>query len=200
MNKFINTALYAFGFYKFKKSINGVHLGCGPNYINNFINIDANYKEKCDIIGRIDRLQFKEESVDIIYNSHVLEHIPKDRIRKTLSRWHRVLKPDGKLYICVPNLENLCKLYLNNLKDEYNLEEWEKICTISNVIYGGQNNKYDFHHEGYSFSTIKYWMKEIGFKDVRLVDVESLAFTESSDSSSYIMDGIPISLNIEATK
>ncbi|OGU60059.1 MAG: hypothetical protein A2X64_07640 [Ignavibacteria bacterium GWF2_33_9] len=200
--RLLNTLFYHSGLYKlFKvKAIEGLHLGCGSCKIEGFINIDASLESKCDVLGSVQKLNFPDNSVKIIYNSHVFEHIPKRRVRKVLSRWYRALKPDGKIYICVPDLENLCKLYLENIKKEkLTQEEWEKICTITNVIYGGQNNKYDFHYDGYSFTTIKYWLEETGFKNIKKID-EKPDFINFNDSSGYLMDGLSLSLNIEATK
>lgn len=45
-------------------------------------------------------IQFGDESFDVIYCSHVLEHIPDDR--KALREFYRVLKKDGWAILLVP--------------------------------------------------------------------------------------------------
>lgn len=202
IKRLLNSIFYHLRLYKlFKiKTIDGLHLGCGSCRIDGFLNIDASFESKCDILGSVQRLYFLDNSVKIIYSSHIFEHIPKRRVRRVLSRWYRALMPGGKIYICVPDLENLCKLYLKDIKkEELTLKEWEKICTITNMMYGGQINKYDFHYDGYSFTTIKYWLEEIGFKDIKKID-RKLAFINFSDASACAMDGHTTSLNVEATK
>lgn len=48
----------------------------------------------------ITNVQFPDESFDIIFCCHVLEHIPDDR--KAIRELYRVLKPNGRLIIQVP--------------------------------------------------------------------------------------------------
>lgn len=45
-------------------------------------------------------IQFAEQSFDLIYCSHVLEHVPDDR--QALREFHRILKPGGYAVILVP--------------------------------------------------------------------------------------------------
>ena len=57
---------------------------------------DKNAMVQMDICN----IQYPDASFDIIYCSHVLEHVPDDR--KALSEFRRVLKPDGVAIILVP--------------------------------------------------------------------------------------------------
>src|SRR5437870_2305691 len=53
------------------------------------------------VFGRSDRLPFDDGSFDLIVCHHVLEHLaPLDAV---LSEIARVLKPDGRLFVAVPN-------------------------------------------------------------------------------------------------
>ena len=68
-------------------------------------------------------LRFPENSVDGVYHSHVLEHIPRDfshpeqdRAMLFVAECRRVLKPGGVLRIVVPNLEYEVRAYLDNLQ------------------------------------------------------------------------------------
>ena len=51
---------------------------------------------KMDITG----IEYPDESFDVIYCSHVLEHVPDDR--KAMREFHRVLKRDGWAILLVP--------------------------------------------------------------------------------------------------
>ncbi len=51
----------------------------------------------------ISEIQYDDESFDIIYCSHVLEHVPDDR--KAIGEFHRVLKAEGWAVIMVPVME-----------------------------------------------------------------------------------------------
>jgi ubiquinone/menaquinone biosynthesis C-methylase UbiE len=48
----------------------------------------------------ITRIQYPEESFDVIYCSHVLEHVPDDRI--AMREFRRVLRKDGWAVLLVP--------------------------------------------------------------------------------------------------
>ena len=48
----------------------------------------------------------------MVYSSHFLEHIPRDQVAPFLQECWRILKPGGVLRIVVPDLENLCRIYL----------------------------------------------------------------------------------------
>ena len=46
-----------------------------------------------------DLSQFEDNSIDEIYASHVVEHVPKKKIMETLKGVHRVLSTNGKFFI-----------------------------------------------------------------------------------------------------
>ena len=71
-------------------------------------------KKDVDIIGDLENLdQFSENSIDEIYASHVFEHIKIRNFLKILKNIHRILKQDGKLYISVPDMDIIFRLFLN---------------------------------------------------------------------------------------
>ncbi len=51
-------------------------------------------------------------SVDAVYSSHMLEHLPPEGARRVLAECYRVLKPRGTLRLVVPDLEVLVHAYL----------------------------------------------------------------------------------------
>jgi SAM-dependent methyltransferase len=56
-------------------------------------------------------LPFLGNSVQYIYSSHFLEHLYKDDAKKLLKEAYRVLKPGGKIRLCVPDLQYVISLY-----------------------------------------------------------------------------------------
>ena len=183
-----------------RKQLSGLNLGCGGARIDGFLNIDANLRARSDVVARVEKLKLNSDSVDMIYSSHVLEHIPRDRSKIVLAEWHRVLKPGGKLYVCVPDLEVLFKVYLDNIpfyhtdKGRYLVD---KACFFT---YGGQINKHEFHYNGYSFVTLESMLQMIGFKEIQRFDRSKLDFVEFEDISTVKIGDIPMSLNIVARK
>ena len=57
-------------------------------------------------------IPFPNSSVDVIYSSHVFEHIPFQGIIKLLKECNRVLKTGGKFSICVPNSRLYVEAYI----------------------------------------------------------------------------------------
>lgn len=93
-----------------------VNLGCGDRFNDSWENYDF-YSEKKEVkfIDLRKSLPFKNESIDCIYNSHVLEHFEKYKAKYFLQEIYRVLKPGGIIRVVVPDLEKICREYLNQL-------------------------------------------------------------------------------------
>ena len=72
-------------------------------------------------------IPFDSNSVDIVYHSHLLEHLDRDVAKQFLLEVKRVLKPGGIQRIGIPDLERACKAYISHLAvcDE-NAEEFSK--------------------------------------------------------------------------
>ena len=62
-------------------------------------------------------IPFESNSVDVVYHSHMLEHLDRDIAAKFLLEVKRVLKPDGICRIVVPDLENAAREYLEHLSE-----------------------------------------------------------------------------------
>lgn len=60
-------------------------------------------------------IPFESESVDVVYHSHMLEHLDRDIAEKFLREAKRVLKPKGIHRIVVPDLETGAKAYIQHL-------------------------------------------------------------------------------------
>lgn len=195
------SAAYHMYFFKIaNKQFDGLHLGSGSAKIKNFCNIDANPYALCDIFSRIEKIKLKSNSVGIIYNSHVFEHIPREQAKKVLAEWYRVLKPDGKLFICVPDEELLFKIYIDNLPFYHTEEGRYLVDRACYLTYGGQMNKYDFHFYGYSFITLKHMLESVGFKNVQRFDRSKSEIVPFFDISMAKINNLPMSLNVEASK
>jgi len=174
-----------------------LHLGCGNRFIPTFIHIDKNEYPHIDFRCDIAELNmFNDNSVDLIYACHVLEHLKRYEIGKVLKEWYRVLKKDGILRISVPNFESIVEVY-NKYKD-MNL--------IMGLLYGGQDMPYNYHHVAFDFKYLKSLLIEAGFKEVQLYDWRDTDHKDYDDfSQAYIphMDkqkGVLMSLNVEAYK
>lgn len=62
-------------------------------------------------------IPFADNSVDMVYHSHMLEHLDREVAESFLLEVKRVLKPDGIHRIVVPDLEIFCRAYLDSLSN-----------------------------------------------------------------------------------
>ena len=157
------------------------------------LNIQKNdgREKHVDLVGDItDLSQFDDGSIEEIYASHTVEHIDNNDVQKTLKGIHRVLKDGGKFYVSVPDMDILCKLYLDS-----KLQLKDKI-EVMRMIYGGQIDKFDFHYFGWNLQFMNDYLINSGFKNIERVR----SFSLFNDTSDYAPFGPPISLNIIAYK
>ncbi len=63
---------------------------------NQFVNIDFQNEEK---------LPYENNSIELIYCSHVIEHFNNEKILHLFEECHRVLKPNGSIRIVVPDAD-----------------------------------------------------------------------------------------------
>ncbi len=80
-----------------------LNLGCWGDYKEGWVNVDVNKQAKADVYHNLDKFPypFKDNTFDVIYLSHVLEHL-EDPMRVVKELW-RISKPKGKVIIKVPH-------------------------------------------------------------------------------------------------
>ena len=73
--------------------------------------------DKCVIAHDLRRgIPFADESFEVVYHSHVLEHLPQVEAHRFLCECCRVLTPGGTMRVVVPDLEEIARLYLRALE------------------------------------------------------------------------------------
>ena len=144
-----------------------------------------------DIVGDCRRLaQFADNSVETIYASHVVEHIPRVETVPMLKDWHRVLVPGGTLMVSVPDLNILSQIFIKDA-----LHGADKLA-VMHMMFGGQSDPYDFHFGGYDLELMTWMLHDAGFQDIVRVPSFRL-FDDTSEGEFY---GIKFSLNVKARK
>lgn len=58
------------------------------------------------------RLPLQDKSVDVIYNSHMLEHLDQEEANKFLKETRRLLRPGGIIRIVVPDISRQVENYI----------------------------------------------------------------------------------------
>jgi Uncharacterized protein conserved in bacteria len=52
-----------------------------------------------------------DASLDLVYMSHVLEHVPRSKLAATILEMARVLKAGGTLRLSVPDFDHIVHIY-----------------------------------------------------------------------------------------
>ena len=77
-----------------------LHLGCFYKKIHGFTNVDIREDINPDLVDDVFKLEnVKDESVDLIYTCHVLEHAQRQEAKDAMKRWRTVLKTGGTTYL-----------------------------------------------------------------------------------------------------
>lgn len=78
----------------------------------------ARYERMYKLAGEIivwdlrNGIPFPDKAFDVVYHSHLLEHIDRETAPDFLKECYRVLKPGGRLRIVVPDFELLSRRYI----------------------------------------------------------------------------------------
>ncbi len=148
-------------------------------------------KPHVDFIGNVSDLsQFGDQTIDEIYASHVIEHVPEKMVLQTLKGIHRVLKSRGKFYVSVPDLDILCQMFMHPAAKP--AVKWQ----VMRIMFGGQLDAHDYHYVGWNQVFMWDFLKLAGFSSAERVE----SFGMFNDTSEYKPYGFPISLNVIATK
>lgn len=173
-----------------------LHLGCGNINKENFINIDGFPYSHVHYVQSLDKLSnFDDDSVDLIYACHCLEHFRYSQTRSVLREWYRVLKNGGVLRLSVPDFDKLVGIYKAHNNNPN---------VILPQLMGGQNNKYNYHLTSFNIVNLTRYLEDVGFSCIKEWLPGSEELTTFNDFSVYKkeIEGklYEISLNIEAIK
>jgi len=161
-------------------------------------------------------LPYEDNSVDLIYASHVFEYFDREEGVNVLKEWGRALKSGGTLRIAVPDFEVMARLYSQG---KFPLK------TFLGPLYGkmemgskgGETGKTIYHKTVYDFESLKEILTSCGFKNIRKYDWKNTPPHDKIDdhSQAYLPsenfvateekpfdkeNGYLISLNVECDK
>ena len=174
-----------------------LHVGCGNVILPGWINVDIDNIPGVDIQDDVRTLtKIKDDSCDIIYASHVLEHFGRKEFESILKVWNKKLKINGILRLAVPDFEKAIEWY----------NDTKKIEDVIGLISGGQKTEFDYHKMIYDRKFLTKVLKICGFDDVKEWEWRQTEHGQFDDySQSYLphMDkenGMLMSLNLEGRK
>jgi len=194
-----------------------VNYGCGFTAPSQWMNYDSSLTlrfERIPILGRIYTkngkrfpknvkygnivrgLPVKNESIDIAFSSHMLEHLSLDDFRTALNNTVKMLKCGGVFRLVVPDLRFLAEVYLKS-KDKDACVQFVRntlmgeeigMKNLITILYSAfQNRK---HLWMWDYNSIKYELESAGFINVRecsFGDAENSMFNLVEEKSRFLM-------------
>jgi len=164
-----------------------LNLGSHNKRVEGYKNVDIQPLENVDIVHDLTDFPypFKQNSVDEILSQEFLEHISFRIVFKVLREWHRILKPGGKVFVQVPDIEAMCRMIdlqcncvprkasnYADYKADPNCFECEGKALIhperwKTAFTGAQKHKWDAHLNHFVPEELINLFYNVGFIDVK---------------------------------
>ncbi len=168
------------------------HLGCGTIFIKDYLNIgwwthlgestlyaapngvEGTYLYNHDLVKGIPAA---DNSLEVVYHSHLLEHLSNAEGIEFVAACYRVLQPGCIMRVLVPDLELWSKNYVYGNQfffDEYRrfgLNDDKEQYPTNGAIFMGMLHNHG-HKMGYDFETLKSVLQRVGFHRIRRTMVQ----------------------------
>lgn len=156
-------------------------VGCGKQKVDpHLLGVDA-YEDYPTVNLKAymwDMGPFADNTVDGLLCLSALEHVSKYQVMPTLAEFERILKPGAKMVILVPDLEWVCRRFLEDPNPEWNMD----------LIFGTQEHEGQQHRTGFTEDIFARYFVEackkskiINFFRVSAYSQENLAFICQKD-------------------
>ncbi len=148
-----------------------VHIGCGPIYLEGWLNLDIARDSRADV--RLDLrtgLPLPPASVSHVFSEHVFEHLDLADGRQLLHDVGRALAPSGVLRIAMPDLASLTERYQYGWRDQ----EWLKDPSYAEIDTAAHMLNFALRSWGhkymYDFDDLQLRLVEAGLSKVKRVE------------------------------
>jgi predicted SAM-dependent methyltransferase len=135
-----------------------INLGCGNRFHEDWVNVDfASNDARVKNVNLLSGIPYEDNTFDVAYHSHVLEHFAPEDGKSFLKECFRILKPGGVLRVAIPDLEVIARNYIKYLdaamegdRDADANYNWTLIEMYDQVVRhqsGGEFQKYIYQKE-----------------------------------------------------
>lgn len=117
-----------------------LNLGASPIWFKDgWVALDHKLKKsnKTAIAGDAINIDLPDQSCEVVFCSHVFEHIPHYRLPLVIAEINRILVPGGVFRILTPDLERLCEAYLKKDKNFFRKAKAEDESLRTDLGFGG---------------------------------------------------------------
>ena len=214
-----------------------LNLGCGQTRPSNWINTDCSINSllqqnsffhfllasilkrtaynssNCYYMDLNKKWQFSSNSIDVVYGSHVFEHLTLTSANLFLEEAYRTLKPKGIIRIVVPDLYKLSKNYIESFEKGIDNSSKDFLYCLNlnreNAYYPNRtfiekclNLLQDHPHQHkymYDSLSLKKILSSFGFSNIYECSYGISSYIEEIQEVEFTKEGIP-SIYIEAIK
>jgi len=177
-----------------------LNLGCDGRPIKDFVNIDIDGMEDVVLWDIRRPLPYPNNSIDFINISQCLEHLNIFEAVNVLRDCYRILKPNCKLRISVPNIDLLIQYKNNNELDKFEniqLPVFKQVksqmlkfslLALGNMSGTCTREHYEGHQLLLNFEAVKELLNYAGFTKIEQVDYDKILDDEAGlDHSLYVV-------------
>lgn len=166
-----------------------LNIGSGPKRIKGYTNVDAlEWEGSTDVIHDLTRFPypFQDESVEEILAIEFLEHIHFRKTHDVLRECWRILNPNGKIHIQVPDCGAMMKAYRENRisaiiphKPTNEKEVLELMKKTGMLVHpdrwaysftGAGKHKYDNHLNFFTKERMEKYLEDTGFGKIFFIE------------------------------
>ena len=167
--------------------------------LNHFTFVPESYKDFMEnvVTGNIryadvsKRIPEEENSVDVLYSSHMLEHLDKEETHCFLIEARRVLVPGGIIRTVVPDFDRLVEKYVANNKPQQFIDDSQLVglkpkTILKKLQYFSQGH--GWHHCMYNRRTLSQLFHEYGFSNIKILEAgeTGIGNTNGLDLSAHL--------------
>lgn len=156
-----------------------LHFGCGSRRISGWLNADVTGSD-CDI-DFTRRLPWRDGSFSVVVSQHVIEHLELfGELLPVLRELHRVLRPEGEIWLSCPDMAKICRLYSEGRAADLVADRLSRDASYTTQDAPPQQIVNDvFHQWGehknlFDFELLKWVLERADFTDIRQVNESDL--------------------------
>jgi glycosyltransferase involved in cell wall biosynthesis/predicted SAM-dependent methyltransferase len=144
-----------------------LHLGCGEQHLQGYVNIDYPQSEHtvmkpaADFRADILDLSFPPATVDEVRLHHVFEHFDRVEGLGLLIRWHSWLKTGGIIRIETPDLIGSVKVLLSQ-------QSWKTKMGIVRHLSGDHTSSWGYHVDHWFAERFERTLGRLGFDNIKV--------------------------------
>ena len=158
------------------------------------VRLDIDPGVQPDIVASItDMSRIRSETVDAIWSSHNLEHLYDHEVGKAMQEFLRILKPEGFVYLKVPNLQEIAEFIVADGADRPAYQSDAGPIAPLDMIYGHRGAiaagyVYMAHRTGFTPHILQRILTDAGvaagaLKRQAYMELSALAFKSASDGT-----------------